>query len=80
MSWPPKWMTEPTPWDSAEAIRMENAADGLVAQLGVPGRDRIIWVAAEQCVKAHTAQNLDGVRAACQRIVQRARELSKVRV
>jgi hypothetical protein len=66
-------------WNSAEAIRLQIAADTLVGQLGVSGRDPIVWKAAEQCVKAHGERSLDGVRAMCRKIEEMARELSRQR-
>jgi hypothetical protein len=70
---------ERTPWDSAEAIRLEIGADGSVEWSGASGLDSIIWDAAVECVKAHHEQDLDGVRIACRKIEERAKERSQQR-
>jgi hypothetical protein len=65
-----------TAWDATEAIRLEIAADGIVEQLHVSGRDAAIQQAAAECVVAHRLRDLASVRDFCQKIEIRARELS----
>jgi hypothetical protein len=67
------------PWDAAEAIeaiRLEVAADDLIAQLGVDGRHPEIAAAAERAVAAHHRHDLGGVRAGVAEVERLARELA----
>jgi len=62
-------------WDAGGAIRLEEAADAVVAESGVSGRDPVIAGQAERCVRAHHAHDMARVRAACALIAERVREL-----
>jgi hypothetical protein len=64
------------PWDAAEAICLEIAADGLVERLGVPGTDPVIRAPAARAVAAHLRHDLAGVRAAVAEVEWHARALA----
>ena len=64
-------------WDTAEAARLQSAADDLVEKLGVSGTDEVIAAAAERGVAAHLRHDMAGVRAAAVDVERRARHLAR---
>lgn len=68
------------PWVLACALELQHAADQVVDQSGVSGRDPIIDAGAERCVQAHARHDLSGVRRACETIHQRVKELTTTAV
>lgn len=62
------------PWDAAEAVRLQVAADDLVARLGVSHPD--VTAAAGLAAEAHADHDLAGVRAACAAVEAMARLLA----
>ena len=61
-------------WNSGEAARLESAADNAVAVTAC-GADRVIQDLVATCDLARRSRDLAGVREACRRIEERAREL-----
>lgn len=62
-------------WDAQEAIRLEEAADGLCESLCASGGDAVINREASRCVSAHHRHDMSVVRRACALIEDRARVL-----
>ncbi|VTR93575.1 unnamed protein product [Gemmata massiliana] len=75
----PELLVHLAEWDGAEAIRLEQEADGLVESLGILANDPVIQEAADRCVHAHHRNDMTGVRAACAVVEDRARKLAKGR-
>lgn len=63
-------------WCPVRAAKLQEDADGLVAELGVDGTDHEIAAAADRWLAAVLAKDMAGVRAACHAVEDRARKLA----